>query len=177
MSARHLLTDYVRGPAFAWFLIVIVLCSQGDAKAQGSSPKVVVEAVVSDTDELRKVAESLSGGCGGGYRILEHPTTVGEFEGGNVKSIRVVRFANTPASLHVKSLQKDLQKELLKVWNGKFQDVYCYVAWDEGVFWYMEAEVEFEDGKRSLLVTDGSHVALQDHDGKGWYFRLLPAAQ
>jgi hypothetical protein len=173
MLARQLLTDYVCRPAFAWFLILIVLCGQGHAKAQGSSPKIVVEGTLSDNRELEKDAESLSAGCGGGYRILEHPTTVGEFEGENVKLIRVVRFASSRAA----PTTKDIQRELLKVWQGKFQTVYCYEPWDEGAFWFVKAEVEFEDGKRSALITDGMHVALQDHDGKGWYFRLLPAAQ
>jgi hypothetical protein len=141
--------------------------------AQHSSPKVVIEGTLSDTRELQKDAESLSAGCGGGYRILEHPTTVGEFEGENVKLIRVVGFASSPAA----PTTKDIQKELLKVWQGKFQTVYCYVPWDEGASWFVKAEVEFEDGRRSALITDGVHVALQDHGGKGWYLRLLPAAQ
>lgn len=156
-----------------WLVILPLLCGQGHAGAQGGSPKILVDAVASDTRELKKDAESLSGGCGGGYSILEHPTTVGEFEGENVKSIRVIRFANSQASL----TKKQLQNELLKVWLGKFRDVYCSVTWDEVTLWSLEAEVEFEDGKRSLLITDGYHVALQDHNGRGWYLRLQPAAQ
>jgi hypothetical protein len=41
----------------------------------------------------------------------------------------------------------------------------------------LEAVIEFEDGKRSALITDGEHVALQDHESKNWFFRLLPDAQ
>ena len=159
--------------AVLWLLILALLFGQGRASGEGNSPKILVDAVASDTRELKKDAESLSGGCGGGYSILEHPTTVGEFEGENVKSIRVIRFANSQASL----TKKQLQNELLKVWLGKFQTVYCYLPWDEVALWSIEAKIEFEDGKWSALITDGVHVALQDHDGKGWYFRLLPAAQ
>jgi hypothetical protein len=51
------------------------------------------------------------------------------------------------------------------------------IVWDEGTWWSIESAVEFEDGKKGLLITDGLHVALRDHDGKNWFFRLLPAAQ
>ncbi|HMD39606.1 MAG TPA: hypothetical protein VKH15_10005 [Candidatus Acidoferrum sp.] len=43
--------------------------------------------------------------------------------------------------------------------------------------WSIESILVFEDGKQGVLITDGSHVALKDHDGKSWFFRLLPAAQ
>ena len=173
MSAKHMPRSCVPKTVIPWLVILPLLCGQGHAGAQGGSPKILVDAVASDTRELKKDAESLNGGCGGGYRILEHPTTVGEFEGENVKSIRVIRFTNSQASL----TKKQLQNELLKVWLGKFQTVYCYLPWDEVALWSIEAKIEFEDGKWSALITDGVHVALQDHDGKGWYFRLLPAAQ
>jgi len=159
--------------AAPWLLLVLLLCEGAHAKAQGSSPRIRVDAVASEFSVLDADAKALSAGCGGGYRILEHPTAVGEFEGENVKAIRVVRFARSQTS----QPRKELQQNFLKVWQGKFQAVYCYLPWDELALWSIEAEVEFQDGKRGTLITDGMHVALQDHDGKGWYFRLLPAAQ
>jgi hypothetical protein len=41
----------------------------------------------------------------------------------------------------------------------------------------VEASIEFEDGKRSSLVTDGGHVRVQDRTGKYWFMRLAPAVQ
>jgi len=63
------------------------------------------------------------------------------------------------------------------VWQGEFQTASCFINWDEEASWSIEAVAEFYDGRQSELITDGSHVALQDHDGKSWFFRLLPAAQ
>jgi hypothetical protein len=64
-----------------------------------------------------------------------------------------------------------------KVWQGSFQSADCGILWSEGNMWSIEFALEFEDGKQGLLITDGRHVALCDHDAKNWFFRLLPAAQ
>jgi len=99
--------------------------------------------------------------------------TVAQFVGGKVKTIRVVRFAeprNTPT-------HRELRDAVRKVWEGKFQGVSCQIGWDEGTFWTIEAVVEFEDGKRGELITDGVHVAMQDHNGNSWFLRFLPSTQ
>jgi hypothetical protein len=98
---------------------------------------------------------------------------VADFVGGTVKDIRVVRFTrmrNSPT-------HEELRNSVRKVWQGEFQSASCQIGWAEVTPWSIEVIVEFEDGKRSELITGGSHVALQDRDGKSWFFRLLPAAQ
>jgi hypothetical protein len=85
----------------------------------------------------------------------------------------VVGFA--PRYYHQKFSQ--LPQTVLSVWNGKFQFSTCFIGWAEPNWWSVEARLEFVDGKQGVLVTDGTHVALKDHDGATWFFRLLPAAQ
>jgi hypothetical protein len=36
--------------------------------------------------------------------------------------------------------------------------------------WSINAEIEFDDGKRGALLTDGWHVRLKAQDGKTCYF-------
>lgn len=141
-------------------------------------PPIVVDSMVaSDYRELIKAATKLeSPSCNGGYRYLEHPTTVGEFVGGAVKTIRVLRTAPfRPGAKPV--TPEETRQKLKRVWQGKFQVPSCQIDWAEPAFWSIEAVVEFEDGKQSPLITDGGHVALRDHNGDGWFFRLFPAAQ
>jgi hypothetical protein len=47
------------------------------------------------------------------------------------------------------------------------------MAWAEPNLWFVEARLEFEDGKEGLLITDGGSVVLQGHDGMTWYIRLM----
>jgi hypothetical protein len=41
--------------------------------------------------------------------------------------------------------------------------------------WNIRATVEYEDGKKSTMLTDGLHVQVQDREGKYWYMREWPA--
>lgn len=91
--------------------------------------------------------------------------------GGRVKTITIVRFAGPTMG------SSNVQEAVRKVWEGKFQSSSCFVDWAEPTMWSIEARVDFEDGTRGVLITDGSHVAFQGHDGKSWFLRLLPAAQ
>jgi hypothetical protein len=111
--------------------------------------------------------------CNGRYRYLDRPTSVDQFVGGLVKEIRLVRFSQfgKPAEI------EELRKMIGKAWQGKFQSASCMINWDEGASWSVEAVVEFYDGTESKIFSDGSHVAFQDHDGHGWFVRLLPSAQ
>jgi hypothetical protein len=138
---------------------------------------VVDSVVVSDYQELGKETDRLNlASCNGGYHYLEHPTTVEDFVGGKVKAIRVLRTA--PLRPWGKPPTADeIRQRVRRVWEGKFQAAFCQLAWAEPTFWSIEATLEFEDGKRSPLITDGVHVALQNHDGKTSFFRLFPDAQ
>jgi len=159
----------------AWLLVASLSNGQKLQSPETTSPTIVVGSImVSDFSELsRKVKILDDASCNGGSRYLEHPTTVQEFIGVKVTTIRVVNSAprsNPPTA-------EEVQKILRRVWQGKFQSSFCQIVWSEPTFWSIESIVEFEDGKQSLLITDGVHVALQDHDGKNWFFRLFPAAQ
>ena len=160
--------------ALGW-LVVSSSWAQNSASSQAEPPAIVVDsAVVADYGEFaRKVKTFENTSCNGAYRYSEQPRMVGELVGGKVSKIRVVHFS------HVKSsLAPDELREFVKnVWEGRFQSASCGRTWEEATFWSVEAVVEFEDGKKSELIADGVHVALQDHAGNSWFFRLLPAAQ
>ncbi len=138
-----------------------------------TEPKIQITAAATDWRELERKVRILDAPCGGWEQYLDHPMTVGQFEGGRVTAIRVVRFADRKSA----PTHRQLRDVVRKVWEGKFQGVSCQIEWDEGAIWSIEAVVEFEDGQRSELITDGVHVALQDHNGKSRFFRLLPDAQ
>ena len=91
-----------------------------------------------------------------------------EFAGGKVKEIRVVRYDPRLTPDQIKA-------EVRKVWLGIFQYATCQIEWDEGTLWNVLATVEYEDGRKSSILTDGLHVQVQDREGKYWYMREWPA--
>jgi hypothetical protein len=98
--------------------------------------------------------------------------TVEAFVGGKVKAIRVVRFSGPS-----ETKPAEIQSRVMEVWSGVFTYPSCYQAWSELTIWNLEASIEYEDGKRSLIVMDGSvHVAVQDRTGRFWFMRLWPSA-
>jgi hypothetical protein len=113
--------------------------------------------------------------CNGGYRASEHDISLQELAGHSVKAIHVTAY-RLNASAPSKD-RKDIRQQVLDVWLGKFRTAFCQISWAENTNWSINASVEFDDGKRGALLTDGSHVRLLDHDGKFWFLRLLPAAQ
>lgn len=158
--------------------LFLVGCSspwQNLANSRTTSPGILVDSMtVSDHGELAgevKTLEAVS--CNGGSRYLEHPTSAGEFVCGKVKNIRVVYIARKSKP----PTAEEVRKSMTKVWQGKFQASFCQIPWAEPTFWSIESILEFEDGRQGALITDGVHVALQNHDGKNWFFRLSPAAQ
>jgi hypothetical protein len=161
--------------ALTWFFSPCLSRCQDLAKSETTLPTIRVDSMmVSDFAKLgRKVKTLESTCCNESSRYLEHPATVGDFVGGKVKTIRVVHSA----SMKSPPTAEEVRKNLRTVWQSKFQVAFCREAWAEPTFWSIESIVEFEDGKRSALITDGVHIALQDHDGKNWFFRLFPAAQ
>lgn len=94
--------------------------------------------------------------------------SVGLFVGDRVKTVRV---ALRPES---KLTPGEVRDKLRKVWRGRFWDASCEMRWAEMTLWNIAASIEFEDGGRSSITTDGlSHVAIQDREGKVWYLRLI----
>jgi hypothetical protein len=160
----------------AWLALSSLSQAQNPAKPGSDSfPILVGSATVADNGELAAQVKTMEGvSCGDTSRRVSQPTALKDFVGGRVKTIRVVHYARE------RNISKPVRLRALvsKVWQGSFLDQpACGIVWDEGTWWSIESTVEFEDGKRGLLITDGSHVALRDHDGRNWFFRLLPAAQ
>lgn len=115
----------------------------------------------------------VSAPCGAGERWLDRPTSVAEFVGGRVKANRIIRFVPRKGL----STGEELHSEARKIWLGMFQSASCQIMWDEGVLWSIDAEVQFSDARKGTLLSDGMHVSVQDHNGRRWFLRLLPAAQ
>ncbi len=88
--------------------------------------------------------------------------------GGRVKTIRVIRHDPNLTSSQVRD-------KVRKVWLGSFWHATSQITWAEANFWNIEATVEYEDGKRISILTDGGHVQVQDREGKYWFIRLWPA--
>jgi hypothetical protein len=146
--------------------------SQGHASPL---PLVTTDRVVnSSSEELRVEAEMLSGGAGCNSTVWtgKH-ATVGEIVGGKVIRVRAARFA--PFVTTEKADQ--IPTILRQVWERRAEQPVCYIPWDEGASWSIEAILEFEDGKRSILVTDGFHVAVQDHEGHSNFMRIVTEDQ
>lgn len=99
---------------------------------------------------------------------FDHDVSIGAFVGGDVKYVRVVHYDPKLTTLQI-------QDEVQKMWRSVFRDGACAIMWSEGNRWNIEAAIEYEDGKRSLIFTDGgAHVQVQDRDGKYWYIRRIP---
>ena len=144
-------------------------CQSSDA-----SPKIIVDSVVAvDYGVLDAKVKSLNTYPCRDARRPDQPVTTARLTNGKLKSIRAMRATRLPQLLTAEGI-RDL---INKVWTGNFQNASCSIDWAEATFWSVESVLEFEDGKTGLLITDGSHVALQDHDGNVWFFRMLPAAQ
>jgi hypothetical protein len=94
--------------------------------------------------------------------------SIESFVGGKVKLIHVIRYDPRLTPFQTR-------EEVQKVWLGAFHDASSYLGWAEGTIWNIEVSVEYEDGKRSSLLTDGGHVRVQDRQGKYWFIRLWPA--
>jgi hypothetical protein len=103
-----------------------------------------------------------------GWVYFDRYLSIESFVGGKAKSIHVVKYDPRLTPFQIRG-------EVQKVWLGMFWDASNYQAWAEVTLWNIEASVEYEDGKRSSLVTDGSHVRVQDPEGKYWFIRLWPA--
>jgi hypothetical protein len=166
----------IASTTLAWFVLPFLSQAQNRAKPESDSPTILVgSATVADNGELAAQVKTMEGvSCGDTSRVVNQPTAVKDFVGGRAKTLRVLRYVQR------RNFSKPVQVRALvsKVWQGSFLDQpACGIVWDEGTWWSIESTVEFEDGKKGLLITDGSHVALRDHKGKNWFFRLLPAAQ
>jgi hypothetical protein len=101
----------------------------------------------------------------------DHRQSIEAAVGGKVTVARVTRFERAPDLT-----ASEIQNEVRRVWLGRFEFASPWIPWSEGVGWRIEASVEFEDGTRATLLTDGLHVQVRDRDGKCWSTRIWPSA-
>lgn len=155
-------------------LLLCFFCVQSRAYSETALPKVVMgSATVAEYGEFNASFRALeSTTCNDPSRYFGNPMMVGDFVGGNVRGIHIVHYLR-----HKPAKTDELRKLIKSVWRGRFQSASCSILWSEGVLWSIECTLEFKDGKQGMLTTDGTHVALRDHEGKDWFLRLLPAAQ
>jgi hypothetical protein len=158
----------------AWFASFLCYAQSG-GHSEADLPIIVLDsATVADYGEFSARVESLERAtCNGPSRHFEKPMVVKDFVGAKVRTIRVIRY------LRMSEAPKpyEIRKLIRNVWDGSFQSAACGIFWSEGGAWSIECALEFQDGKQGLLITDGVHIALRDHEGKNWFFRLLPAGQ
>jgi hypothetical protein len=166
---------FVASITLVWLCFPFFSQVQNRAKSGADSPTIILDsATVTDYEELAARVKTLERtSCNDARRRFDHPTTLADFVDAKVKTIRVLRYTRQRNPLKA----EEIQKLVRKVWQGSFQSADCGILWAEAAWWSIESALEFEDGKQGLLITDGIHVALRDHDGKNWFFRLLPAAQ
>jgi hypothetical protein len=94
--------------------------------------------------------------------------SVSDFIGGKVSRVRVTHYRGRwDAPL-------EIQERIRSVWAREIDIAACYSVWAEPEFWNLQAIVEFDDGKTSSLLTDGTHVRVEDHAGTTWFIRLDP---
>lgn len=152
-----------------------IACAQMRGYPQVDSPPIVLDsATATDNGVFGARVESLERAtCNHPSRYFEKPMLVKDFVGAKVKTIRVIHYLrqSEPAK------PDEIRKLIGNVWDGSFQSAACGMLWSEGGAWSIECALEFQDGKQGLLITDGVHVALRDHEGEKWFFRLLPAGQ
>ena len=156
-------------------LLLSLFCVQGRAYSEAALPKVAMgSATVADYGEFDARVRALeSATCNDTSRYFGKPMVVGDFVGAEVRSFRVIHYLRPSKT----GKRDEIRKLINSVWHGSFQFASCGILWAEGGLWSIECTLEFRDGKRGVLLTDGVHVALRDHQGKNWFFRLLPAAQ
>ncbi len=108
----------------------------------------------------------------------EPPIRVGDFmDAGQAKAlrIRVLRYRGAPG--HSWPATQEVRAVVLRVWQARFTSADCNIGWAEASLWSVDAAIDYDDGRVGALLTDGSHVRLQDSAGHVWFLRLLPAAQ
>jgi len=94
--------------------------------------------------------------------MFDRYVSIESFVGGKVKLIRVSRYDPNLRPSKVRD-------EVRRAWFGIFWHATSAITWAEYTSWNIEATVEYEDGKRASILTDGGHVQVQDRDGKYWY--------
>jgi len=160
-------TSIVIGAILAAAIIVNLIVAQEPGKKK-TSPAVDASGMTTDRGGIPGKLRAMDDGkhCGGRTLPMGQSITLEELAGGKVKTIRLVSAEElrgwTP---------KEAREVVEKVWSKQFGWMACQIQWDEGFGFAVEAVLDFEDGKQGLMITDGTHVGLQDHEGNHWFLR------
>jgi len=154
----------------AFFILALALTGLAHSPT-GTAPIVTDGMTTGEFGQILEKARAMEKAKSCGRRIWEEgkPFSLEELAGAKVKRIRVVRAETYKISPAPKP--EEVRATVEKMWSRKFGWMACQIEWDEGALWSIQAELEFEDGKKGVLITDGWHVALQDHDGHNWFVR------
>jgi hypothetical protein len=164
-------------------LLVAVICfpcfwrcqAQEHANTASALPIIVVSSARStDYTSMAAFANRMNHGpCNARPVYSQQPISVEAIAGAKVKRIVIEHIDQDKTPIRLEQIEDTVKR----VWTGTFQTRACHIMWAEGMFWSLQAELEFEDGGVGLLLTDGHHVALRDRGGNNWFLRLLPDAQ
>lgn len=100
--------------------------------------------------------------------------TLQDLLGGKVKEIQVIRVTPLqPSAPQVTGLYTPPAVLAVKrALRRRIQDGNCAQVWTERPAWTVQADIQFEDGIKRKLFTDGTFVAAQDRSGRAWFLRL-----
>lgn len=153
----------------------IVVLIAGIVYVQINATKTPVDisgmTIMDDSGQILAKARAMEDAKNCGQRKWgESPAfSLEQLAGGKVKRIRVMRASGRFKGAPLPK-PEEVRATVEKIWSRKFGVGMCQIEWDEGAFWSIQAELEFKDGSKGVLITDGRHVALQDHDGHNRFF-------
>lgn len=174
----------VAGMRGVWAAVAI-LCALSVCSAQELVPPLPIPIllgtpVVVPENLLQSEVHSLSPhGCDGVATAEHFRVPLGTLQdilgGAKVKEIQIVRVtptqASTPSVTGVYTPPAVLA--IKRALRRRIQDGGCTLSWAEPVGWTVQADIQFEDGIKRKLFTNGTYVAAQDRTGRTWFLRLV----
>jgi hypothetical protein len=153
--------------------VAIVVLIAGVVYVQINQSKTPIDTSGMIADESGQIfikvrAMEAAKSCGQKKWREDTPLSLEQLAGAKVERIRVVMASGRFKGRHAPK-PEEVRATVQKMWSRKFGWMTCQVEWDEPVLWYIQAELGFKDGNKGVLITDGRHVALQDHDGHNWF--------
>jgi len=64
-----------------------------------------------------------------------------------------------------------VEKTLRQLWDSRAEGPSDRITWAEGEHWSIDAQIEYRNGRKGRLVTDGAHTCIEDAAGRVWFFR------
>ena len=98
----------------------------------------------------------------GGLRAL--------FPGQELRRIVVIRYSATASGL----TPERVRMALFELSRREIETPTGFINWSEMNTWSIDAQIEFSNGPKMRMLTDGSHTCLIDEAGRPWFFRISP---